>query len=76
MHWFQSKSAKYVSVLTLSYLPVRAFFQIQRIQEMPRPKDKTETKNGFLGMITYLTKFVPQLADVSQPLRNLTKVNY
>ena len=39
---------------------------------MPRPKDNAETRR-LLGMITYLSKFIPQLSEVTQPLRELTK---
>ena len=46
--------------------------KVEAIQQMPRPRDKTETKR-LLGMITYLSKFVPQLSEVSQPLRDLTR---
>ena len=39
---------------------------------MPIPRSKTEVRR-LLGMINYLGKFLPQLSDVSEPLRNLTK---
>ena len=39
---------------------------------MPIPRSKTEARR-LLGMINYLGKFLPQLSDVSEPLRNLTK---
>ena len=46
--------------------------KVAAIRQMPRPKDKAETKR-LLGMVTYLSKFVPKLSDISQPLRELTK---
>ena len=46
--------------------------KITAIQNMPRPKDKAEIRR-FLGMVTYLSKFIPQLSETSQPLRDLTK---
>ena len=46
--------------------------KVEAITQMPRPKDKAETRR-FLGMVTYLSKFIPQLSDVTQPLCNFTK---
>ena len=46
--------------------------KINAIKEMPAPKDRSEVKR-FLGMVTYLSKFLPKLSDVSKPLRELTK---
>ena len=39
---------------------------------MPRPKSITELQR-FLGMINYLIKFVPNLAQITAPLRELLK---
>lgn len=46
--------------------------KVEAITKLPRPKDKAETRR-LLGMVTYLAKFVPQLSEVTQPLRDLTK---
>ena len=46
--------------------------KVEAITQMPRPRSKTEVRR-LLGMINYLGKFLPQLSDVSEPLRNLTK---
>ena len=46
--------------------------KVTAILNMPRPKDKAEIRR-FLGMVTYLSKFIPQLSETSQPLRDLTK---
>ena len=46
--------------------------KVEAISKMPRPKDKAETRR-LLGMITYLSKFIPQLSEVTQPLREVTK---
>jgi hypothetical protein len=46
--------------------------KVEAITEMPRPHDKTEVER-LLGMINYLGKFLPQLSDISEPFRNLTK---
>uniref|UniRef100_A0AAQ5XUM9 Gypsy retrotransposon integrase-like protein 1 n=1 Tax=Amphiprion ocellaris TaxID=80972 RepID=A0AAQ5XUM9_AMPOC len=37
---------------------------------MERPSNKDEVRH-FLGMVTYLAKFVPQLSTISAPLRSL-----
>ena len=49
--------------------------KVEAIQGMPRPKDKAETRR-LLGMITYLSKFIPQLSEVTQPLREITKQDH
>ena len=46
--------------------------KVKAIKEMPRPHSKQETLT-LLGFINYLAKFLPRLADVTQPLRDLTK---
>ena len=43
---------------------------IQAILDMPVPKDR-DSLRWFLGMVNYLNKFIPNLADVSKPLREL-----
>ncbi|XP_053743547.1 uncharacterized protein LOC128771803 [Synchiropus splendidus] len=42
--------------------------KVRAIQEMPEPEDKAGLLR-FLGMLQYLAKFVPNLSDVSAPLR-------
>ena len=49
--------------------------KIAAIKQMPRPKDKAETKR-LLGMVTYLAKFLPKLGEVTQPLREITKQDH
>ena len=41
---------------------------------MPEPKDVTALKR-FLGMVTYLAKFMPHLSDMTEPLRRLEDKN-
>jgi len=48
--------------------------KITAIENMPKPKSKQELIS-LLGFINYLAKFLPQLAQVSQPLRDLTTKN-
>ena len=42
------------------------------IVDMPMPTNKTELQ-GFLGMLNYIGKFIPNLSQVTQPLRILLK---
>lgn len=44
--------------------------KVRAIQDMPEPEDKAGLLR-FLGMLQYLAKFVPNLSDVSAPLRKL-----
>eukprot|EP00794_Sanderia_malayensis_P014552 gene14552-16054_t len=46
--------------------------KINAIIDMPIPKTKTDLQR-FLGMINYLAKFVPNLSQITAPLRNLLK---
>ena len=44
--------------------------KIRAITEMNRPQNKEEIQR-FLGMVTYIAKFIPNLSEVSSPLRQL-----
>ena len=44
--------------------------KVAAIHEMQAPKTKAELQT-FLGMITYLSKFAPSLAEITSPLRRL-----
>ena len=46
--------------------------KVQDIRQMPTPQNKEDTKR-FLGMLTYLSQFIPQLADKAHTLRSLIK---
>ena len=48
--------------------------KVQAIKEMSEPKDVAAVQR-FLGMVTYLAKFLPNLSDVAKPLRDLTLDN-
>ena len=48
--------------------------KVKAITQMPAPQNKTEMQT-FLGMITYVSKFVPNLAEKTAILRNLIKKN-
>ena len=41
---------------------------------MPKPKDIKQLQS-FLGMINYLYWYSPRLAEITSPLRDLTKDN-
>jgi hypothetical protein len=46
--------------------------KVRAIQEMPAPTDVAGVKR-VLGLVHYLAKFIPNLSDVSDPLRILVK---
>jgi len=46
--------------------------KLSAIQDMPPPKSLADVQR-FLGMVTYLGKFVPQLTNATEPLRTLSK---
>ena len=46
--------------------------KVKAIVEMPPPSDVAGMQR-FLGMVQYLSKFVPHLSDLTQPLRQLTQ---
>lgn len=44
--------------------------KVRAIQEMPEPADKQAVMR-FMGMVQYLAKFIPNLSEISAPLRSL-----
>ena len=46
--------------------------KVQAIIEMSAPTDKAGVQR-LLGMVQYLSKFLPNLADLTEPLRDLTQ---
>ena len=48
--------------------------KVRAIENLEPPKDKKEL-HTFLGMVTYMSSFIPNLADHTAPLRNLLKEN-
>ena len=48
--------------------------KIEAIARMPRPDDKRAVQR-LLGCVNYLSRFMPQLSKVSEPLRKLTEKN-
>jgi hypothetical protein len=44
--------------------------RVQAITELPLPNDKKSLQR-FMGMVNYLHKFIPNLATVNKPLRQL-----
>ena len=49
--------------------------EIEAIASMPRPDDKRGVVQRLLECVNYLSRFMPQLTKVSQPLRELTEKN-
>ena len=45
------------------------------VEEMPTPSNKASVRR-LLGVVNYLSRFVPQLADMAEPLRALTNCTY
>ena len=48
--------------------------KVKAIKEMPAPTDVTGVQR-FLGMVQHLAKFLPKLADLTKPLREITQKN-
>ena len=48
--------------------------KLEAIQKMPTPKSVSDVRR-FLGMANQLGKFLPSLAEISKPLRDLSKNN-
>ena len=48
--------------------------KVEAIASMPRPDDKRAVQR-LLGCVNYLSRFMPQLSKVSEPLRKLTEKN-
>ena len=46
--------------------------KVQAIADMPPPTDKLGVQS-LLGLSQYLSKFLPQLSDITKPLRDLTQ---
>ncbi len=46
--------------------------KVEAMRHLPTPQNKEDVRR-FLGSVQYLAKFLPQLANVEEPLRHLTK---
>ena len=46
--------------------------KVKAITEMPKPTTLKDLQT-FLGMIQYLSKFLPRIAEIAEPLRDLMK---
>ena len=70
----KQKSVKYVGhVLTDQGLKPNPD-RVRAIQEMPTPTSKEDVRR-FLGVIQYLSKFIPNLSEIDGPLREIMKKN-
>ena len=45
--------------------------QVKAVKEAPRPTNVAGVRS-FMGLVTYCVRFIPKLADISKPLRDLT----
>ena len=71
---FRRKEVRFVGHL-LTSKGVRADpDKVKAVQEMPVPTDVSAVRR-FVGFVTYLSKFLPKLSDVCEPLRKLTVQN-
>ena len=48
--------------------------KVAAVRAMPTPKNKDDVKR-FLGFVTYLAKFIPNLSELDAPLRELLKID-
>ena len=48
------------------------FGNLKTIQEA-KPSSSTTEVQSFIGMATYCAKFIPNISDITKPLRELTK---
>ncbi|XP_028416269.1 uncharacterized protein K02A2.6-like [Dendronephthya gigantea] len=48
--------------------------KIEAIINMPAPQDKAGVQR-LLGMVNYLAKFIPEMSEITAPLRELLKIN-
>ena len=48
--------------------------KVEAVNQAREPKNASEV-NSFLGLVNYSERFSPDLAIVSAPLRELTKMN-
>ncbi|KAL7889063.1 hypothetical protein AOLI_G00040370 [Acnodon oligacanthus] len=46
--------------------------QIEAVKDMPKPKCKKDEER-FLGLVTYLAKFIPNMSQHTEPLRGLIR---
>ena len=67
---FAKPSLRYLGhILTQDGLKVDES-KVSAIKNMPSPQNKKDLMR-FLGMVTYLTKFIPNMSEVTSPLRSL-----
>ena len=45
--------------------------KVEAITQMPRPQNTNDVQR-FVGMVKYLTKFIPDLSNINAPIRQLT----
>ena len=55
-------------------LPSQDPLKVAAVHAMPTPQNKDNVKR-FLGFVTYLAKFIPNLSELNAPLRELLKID-
>ena len=48
--------------------------KVKAVKDFKEPKNPTEVRS-FLGFVTFVSRFIPRLADIALPLRRLTQKN-
>ena len=71
---FKSNSIKVFGCVYDKHGPHPDPSKVSAIREMPAPQNKGEC-HSFLGMVTYLSPFIPQLSSHTGTLRGLLKTN-
>ncbi|XP_030031283.2 uncharacterized protein K02A2.6 [Manduca sexta] len=69
---FKQKEVKYLGHILSSEGVKIDKNRVKAITEMREPKDQKEL-HRFLGMITYISRFIPNVSEVTAPLRELIK---
>ena len=67
---FRNDRVSYVGHVLTSEGVKPDFEKVRAVQEMEAPRNVSELQT-FMGFITYLAKFLPNLSEVSAPLRSL-----
>ena len=69
---FKKESVKYMGHIITKDGVTSDPEKVKAINEIKRPKNVKDLKT-FLGMVGYMSKFIPQLAEISEPLRILER---
>ena len=71
---FRKTSVKFFGLVLLKYGVSPDPAKIQALKSLPEPKDE-KLLQSFLGMVNYLSRFDPNIANMTHNLRDLLKKN-